>query len=191
MLEFCLEAVRRLDPTGLREGLGGASVAPARPSLLGRLVGPLMAGIGSAWAEGKLRVAHEHFATAVVRDFLHGLLMSTPRPDSAPRMVAAADSGWWVGYFGASLPAEEIAAAAALTRAEAVALSITCSTGGDALFGEIGRLRALIGRGTRLFVGGRAAATVAAALEAADGEIFEGLGEFRRVLLRSEEADYA
>ncbi|MCU0559111.1 MAG: MerR family transcriptional regulator [Desulfobacterales bacterium] len=206
LLDVCLESVRRLDPAGLRAALGSASVSLARPSLLGRLIGPLMAGIGSAWADGSLRIVHEHLATAVVREFLFGLLMSTPRQDSAPRMVAAtpagqsceigalaaavtaAESGWRVGYIGASLPAEEIAAAAALTRAEAVALSVTCSNGGDALAGEIVRLRTLVGRGPRIFVGGRAAASVAAASEAAEGELVDGLADFGNLVLRSEAA---
>lgn len=205
LLDACFAAVHRLDPAALRAALDSAAVALSRPALLCRLVGPLMEGIGSAWAHGDLRIAHEHLATAVVRDFLHGQLVRTPRPEAAPRLVVgtpagqsceigalaaaltATDWGWRADYFGAGLPAEEIAAAAALTRAAAVALSITCTTGGQAVGGEIGRLRSLIGRRTRLFVGGRAAAAAAPAVEAAGGVIVNGLEEFGRELSRSAE----
>jgi methanogenic corrinoid protein MtbC1 len=205
-LESCFNAVKQLDPEALRRELANASMGLSRPALLSGVVAPLMAQIGRAWAAGGLRIIHEHLASAVVREFLFGLLMSSPPGPLWPRMVVATpvgqsceigalmsaltatDCGWRADYFGAGLPVEEIAAAAVLIEAKAVALSITCRIGEEVLSGEIEKLNALVGYRMRLFAGGRAAYALRPAVSAAGGVVFDGLRSFADTLLLGETA---
>ena len=60
-------------------------------------------------------------------------------------------------YLGADLPAEDIAEAAARTRARAAALSVVFPAGDPALGDELRRLRAVLPKDVTLVVGGAAA----------------------------------
>lgn len=193
-----LEAVRRLDPDALAALLEKGAGALSREALVVHLVAPLMAAIGAGWAEGRLRIAHEHAATAVVREFLFELVRGAHRRESAPRLLAAApagqrcelgalavcavavDRGWRPTFLGADLPAEEIAAAAAESGAAVVALSVTCAAGGgvEAAADEIGRLKGRLAPGVRLYVGGDAADEITGAIAAAGGRLCTGLRAF-------------
>jgi DNA-binding transcriptional MerR regulator len=127
LLEACFAAIAKLDSAGLEETLTRAAVIFSQPVLIEQVIVPLMHRIGDLWRDGKLRVAHEHLTSAVVRTVLGRLSRSfTPSP-SAPSLVVttpagqlhelgalsvaatAASDGWHVTYLGPSLPAEEIA----------------------------------------------------------------------------------
>jgi MerR family transcriptional regulator, light-induced transcriptional regulator len=196
LLDACLEAVRRMDASALTSGLRRAGAHLSRPSLLNGVIAPLMQRVGDGWADGSLRIMHEHFASNVVKGFLWEMIRSAPTQVHASAMVVttpagqlceigammtavtAADCGWNALYFGPSLPAEEIAAAALHARAEAVALSISCSVRADILGRELSFLRQSLGEGVHLIVGGRAAGAFQQAVAAVGGQCFESLYEF-------------
>jgi len=79
--------------------------------------------------------------------------------------ATAVNFGWRVTYLGASLPAAEIAGAAQLSRARAVALSLVFPDDDPQLEGELGRLREALPPQTPLLVGGRAMPSYRAALK--------------------------
>jgi methanogenic corrinoid protein MtbC1 len=108
---------------------------------LEKVIGVLAQRVGDLWRAGEILAAHEHFASAAIRGFLGRnarpfapgsnlptLVVGTPSGqlhELGAVMVAAGanDLGWRVVYLGPSLPAGELAAAAAQNQARAVALS--------------------------------------------------------------------
>lgn len=199
-LTLCLSAAQRLDIRDLEQQLDRASVALSRHNLLEKLLVPLMQRIGDLWQRGELRPIHEHMASAVVRSFLGSMRAAYHSTANSPQLIVttparqfhelgaliaaatAASEGWQVTYLGADLPAEEIAAAAVQKGAKAVALSIVYPPDDGLLADEIRRLRRLLPRTTELIVGGRAAASYAAALDEAGARRVESLKELREEL---------
>lgn len=175
-------AVKNLDRAALEESLRRGAVAFGAHGLLERVVAPLTERIGELWRRGELTAAHEHFASAAIRQFLGSperafvpganapdLIVTTPAGQihelgAVIVAAAAADLGWHVTYLGPSLPPEEIAAAAAQNRSRAVALSIVYPEDDSRLPGELLKLRALLPAGTALLAGGRAAPAYSSSL---------------------------
>jgi DNA-binding transcriptional MerR regulator/methylmalonyl-CoA mutase cobalamin-binding subunit len=181
--DSCIAAVERLATEDLESALVKAEAELGQTAFIDQLIVPLMHNIGDLWRDGHLRVAHEHFATAVVRDFLSQLKSVPIASSTAPNLVVATPSGqlhdigalitavtavsegWRVVFFGASLPAEEIAGAVLKTVARAVALSIVYPEDDFSLREELRRLRRFLPEGVSLLVGGRGADSYADVLE--------------------------
>jgi methanogenic corrinoid protein MtbC1 len=176
VLAACVRAVEQLDAEGLDEALARAAVELGQVMLVEQIIPPLMQRIGDLWHGGHLRVAHEHMASAVVRTVLGShprfslvstlaphLIVATPAGqvhELGALVVAAtaAAEGWRVTYLGPNLPAQEIAGAAALRQARAVALSIVYPADDPYLRQELHNLRRFLGKEVVVLVGGRAAA---------------------------------
>jgi DNA-binding transcriptional MerR regulator/methylmalonyl-CoA mutase cobalamin-binding subunit len=171
-LDRCVRAVVDMDGDGLRKQLERSSVALSRVDLLDRILVPLMHKVGEGCAGGWLRTANEHLASAVVRNFLDGLHGAYPVPEDAPALVVATPvaqyhelgaglvaavgrtEGWRTVYLGPNLPAEELAAAAHIRNARAVALSIAFPADDRRLDDELARLRRLLHVDVAILVGG-------------------------------------
>jgi MerR family transcriptional regulator, light-induced transcriptional regulator len=200
MLAACLEAVERLDAALLEEILTRATVMLSQPVLIEQVIVPLMHRIGDLWHEGKLRVAHEHLASAVVRTSLGNLSRGFGPTPSAPSLVVAtptrqmhelgalivattaAADGWRVTYLGPSLPAEEIAGAAHQSRARVVALSIVYPGDDPFLRGELIKLHRGLAEGVVLLVGGQGAEAYRGVLDEIAAVWLENLPDFRKHL---------
>jgi methanogenic corrinoid protein MtbC1 len=172
-----LEAVEKLDGSGLDRVLRQASVDLGPPELRHEVVRPLLETIGRRWREGSLRIANEHLATAVIRSFLGALRLNGGAGEGASTVVvatpagqrhelgallvaiAALEVGWDAVYLGPDLPAVEIAAAARHRGARAVALSIVYPAGDARVLDELRQLRSLLGGTTAIIVGGASAAS--------------------------------
>jgi methanogenic corrinoid protein MtbC1 len=168
-----LDALKNLDRHRLNRILSDASVEMSGPAFRQRLIVPLLAMIGERWQEGSLRIVHEHLASIIVRSFLSASRNHTER-SRAPRMIIttpsgqyhelgalmasaiAEEMGWDVFYLGASLPAEEIAAAVKLTGAKAVALSLCFRESDSHTIDELTRLRRLLDPEIPIYAGGHA-----------------------------------
>ncbi|MDB6057544.1 MAG: transcriptional regulator, MerR family, partial [Verrucomicrobiales bacterium] len=79
--------------------------------------------------------------------------------------AAAANLGWSVTYLGASLPAAEIAGAAQLNRARAVALSIVYPEDDVNMEAELVYLRQMLPANIAILAGGRAMPAYMSALQ--------------------------
>lgn len=199
-LEACVEAVERLDGTALQNALHGASIALTQPVLLDDVVLPLMHVVGERWHSGTLRVAQEHLATAAVVAFLSGLIRASSPPAAAPvlvvttpvgqrheigamaaSLVALAD-GWNVSYLGPDLPAGEIAAAATMGKARAVALGIVYPADDPRVAEQIRELGSLLPEGVTLIAGGKAVPGYAKALSGAGALMADSMADLRRKL---------
>jgi DNA-binding transcriptional MerR regulator/methylmalonyl-CoA mutase cobalamin-binding subunit len=171
-----LGAIQQLDGERLGGVLDQALEKLSPAAITQQFLVPLIHDIGNLWAEGGLRVAHEHLATAVLRTFIEGLRQVNRIPDNAPRLLmttpaterhelgallaaaTATDAGWYVIYLGPDLPAVEIAAAARQRGARAVGLSIVRAADPESVRGELLTLRRHLGDTVGLIIGGRAAA---------------------------------
>jgi methanogenic corrinoid protein MtbC1 len=172
LLESCLRAVEQFDAPTLEREIERASVRLGRLGVVESVVLPLVELIGESWHQGRLRMAHEHMAIAVIRTYM-GTLINTFRPaPSAPRALAAtpihqlhelgalaaalgaAAEGWQVTYLGPNVPAEELAKAAELAGSSAVLLSVLLPENDTQLESEIMTLRKLLPDGIKIMIGG-------------------------------------
>ena len=199
-LKDALHATEDLDAEELQAVLGRASVSLSQPVLIEEMLVPLMHQIGDSWQSGQVRVAHEHLATAVIRSFMGSLETAFDVPESAPRIVlstpagqlhevgaliaaaTASSEGWRAVYLGPNLPAEEIAAAAQQSRAAAVALSIVYPEDEPRVASELRKLRQLLPKDVVLILGGRAAGSYAAVIEAIGASHPHDMLAFRSLL---------
>lgn len=183
-LDGAFEAVLRMDSAALEGLLERASVAMGQMRLLSELIVPLVERIGEGWMSGRVKVAHEHVATAVLRTFLGNIARPIALHPRAPVLVvttpagqlhelgaiivaaAATGMGWRVVYGGACLPAEEIASMAIQQGARAVGLSMVHPTDDPGMSLELKLLRRLLPGSIRILVGGRASAAYQTEIDA-------------------------
>ena len=141
-VERALELARTVDASALESLLRRTAAALGVPVFLDGLVAPLLRRMGEEWEAGRLAVAQEHLATAIVQRVLEGLIHFLVPPHGAPNLLlatlpgdhqkmdallaatAAAAEGWRVTYLGPDLPTGEIATAAVAAGARAVGVSI-------------------------------------------------------------------
>ena len=199
-LACCLEAVRRIEQQVLTDLLENARIRYGHRVTLLRVVAPFVHEVGEAWRKGEMRVAHEHLATAVVRDFLSlgarnysivpnapEIIVCTPAAQThevGALLVAAAarDVGWRATYLGPSLPAEEIAACAKTRDVRAVALSIVYPGDDANIPGELTKLRKMLPSHVALLIGGRAAFGYHQALRIPDVQLISDLASLEASL---------
>jgi len=199
-LEHALAAIVELDAERLETALSSASVSLSSPDLIEGVLAPLLVEVGDRWRDGKLRVAHEHLATATVRSFVASMLESrrgersdatilvtTPAGqvhEMGALLAAFASSldGWQVTYLGPNLPAEEIAAAARQLNVKAVALSIVFPVDDPRLSHELSRLRRLLSPHVAILVGGHGAESYDEAIRSSGATRVAGLSELRETL---------
>jgi methanogenic corrinoid protein MtbC1 len=173
-----LKSVLQLKSNELRRTLEQASVHLTKIQLINTVIVPLCKRMGELWRRGDLKIINEHLATPVIRSVMWNLMDSLEVSPEAPRIVIATplnhrhelgalavalivrESGWRSCYFGANLPADEIAAAVISTDARAVALSLTFSLNQRQLVKEAKKLRHLLSEEITLFIGGQGAPSI-------------------------------
>jgi len=191
-----------MDTTLFEDSLMRGLVLLGHQGLLRKVIAPLTQSIGELWREGSLTAAHEHFASASLRVFLTNASRPYAQPANAPLLVvttptgqlhelgaviissAARHAGWNVAFLGTSLPAAEIAGAAAQKDARAVALSIVYPSDDSSLPAELELLRKLLPRQTAIITGGRAAGAYREGRDRIQASIITDLEDFARALDR-------
>ncbi len=182
-LDECIAAVKSLDSRALEKVLERAVTVLGSQGLLQHVVAPLAQNLGELWRDGIITAAHEHLASVVLRVFLGQAAKPFAGTENGPVLMvatpagqlhelgallvaaAAANMGWHVIYLGASLPAPEIAGAAKVSNARAVALSLVYPEDDSRLEGELKRLRQFLPAEVSLIAGGRAMPGYGAVLE--------------------------
>ncbi len=199
-VEEALALIRAFDQEGLRGLLERATLELTRPRMREAFLVPLIRAIGAKWAEGTLRIAHEHMATAVIRSFLAAVPGRIGSVEGAPLAIVATpagqrhelgallamatiiEAGWRALYLGPDLPAEEIAAAAKSREASVVALSLVFPAGDPAVVHEIRRLRDLLGENVAILLGGSAASHYQQVADEVGARLTPDLGSLMRTL---------
>ena len=200
LVEAAINAAMALDSQAFLQSLLQATRTLTVPALFEDFVDPLMNEIGLRWRDGRMRVAHEHFAPAPLRTFLGDLMTSSSVAPSGPCIVVttpfgqhhelgalmvaitAMRAGWEVVYAGSSLPAEEIQHAVEVRNARAVALSLCYPADDPRIEGELMKLRGALPTGLPLFVGGTASEGYARALAMFGARRPQNLREFNSEL---------
>jgi len=168
----CIEAIKKYDDKKLTMLLNAASVKYNQIQLVEKVIIPLIEQTGVYWRDGVLRISNEHFASAVITKFLNNLSDGFKIQETAPRIIIAtpegqyhetgalvaaslaASSGWKTTYLGASLPAEDIAAAVKQLRVMCVFLSIVYPDDNPAMNTELKKLREMVGEEVFIIVHG-------------------------------------
>jgi len=178
LLAPILEAIEALDADAVERLLGAQLAALGPTRFVRQVASPVLVEVGERWHAGRLSVAGEHLASAILRSLLGGclrrssasaqtppVLFTTPpgeRHELGALMAAATavDAGGHALFVGGDLPVEEVAAAAASTGAAAVAVGV-CRRDGADLPAAIRALRAALPAAVELWVGGPGAAELA------------------------------
>jgi methanogenic corrinoid protein MtbC1 len=200
--EAALDRIRALDARGLDELLRRGAAVVGVPSFLEQTVAPLLRQIGEHWHAGRLSIATEHMASAVIEAFVVDAMRAMAAPDGAPSVVVAAPAGsrhviaaslaaaaaaadrWRVLFLGGDLPVSEIARAAIDGDARAVALSVVYTDDATGVLGDLRQLREDLPADVLLIVGGRALLPHARALARSGIEVGETLDALRAALRR-------
>lgn len=145
---------------------------------LDRRVAPLVRALGDGWAEGRLEIRHEHFASERVGDLLRTLRLPFEDRASGPLVVfstlpgeghslglqmaalAVAAAGRRVLYLGAETPVEQLADLVVDLNARVVAVSVSLASRGTTTRRQLVRLRASLPRRVMMLVGGEGAPAV-------------------------------
>jgi DNA-binding transcriptional MerR regulator/methylmalonyl-CoA mutase cobalamin-binding subunit len=195
-----IRAIEAFDAGALRQAFESGAVGLGVSRFLDEALAPVLTEIGLRWRDGRMSIAHEHLATAVVRQVLGWIRETAETRGAGPTLVvatpprqmheggallvaaAAAAEGWRVTYLGADLPAPEIADAVRRTGARVVALSLLHPSDDPALAGHLRVLREGLPPGVALLAGGSAAPAYAAGITAAGGEVVPDLAAVRQAL---------
>jgi methanogenic corrinoid protein MtbC1 len=177
-----VEAVRELDMVRAEQVLTRASALLPPHALVTDVMAPTLRRIGEQWAAGKLCVASEHAASALVRDRASGMLRAFATSGAVETVLAttpagelhelgallaaviAATQGYRISYVGPNLPAHEIALAARGSHAGVVLLSVV-ALDSEAALREVAALAPELGSDTTLVIGGSRAAAIAAKMK--------------------------
>ena len=199
-VERALELARTVDAPALDSLLRRTAAALGVPTFLDGLVAPLLRRMGEEWKAGRLAVAQEHLATAIIHRVLEGIIHFLVPPPGAPNLLlatlagdqhkmgavlaatAAAADGWRVTYLGPELPAAEIATAAVAAGARVAGVSIVHLVDRERVLTELRTVRERLPASIPLLAGGAGAVALAAELEGMGIHVVADLSELRAAL---------
>ncbi|MBA2290840.1 MAG: cobalamin B12-binding domain-containing protein [Gemmatimonadales bacterium] len=203
-MEAAMASIVALDAPALDAQLRRAIAHEGVPWFVEVLVPALMRAVGDRWVAGRLTIAHEHLASASVIAIIMETVRALPPRPAAPRVVVATPSGdqhamgaalaaaaaslqgWSIVYLGADVPHADIGAAAAVTDARAVALSITYVEDRARILAEVRALRGSLNETVPLLIGGAGMECIAAAVGGRNITLCDSLRQLRSELAHAE-----
>lgn len=140
-----VDAFEMLDGPRAEALLNRALGAFTLSSALDRVILPALREVGVGWESGRLTVAHEHFASNLIRGRLMALASGWASGSGPAALLACApgerhdlgllcfglilhDRGWRVTFLGADSPMETVTSAAEASRPE---VTVICSLGAE------------------------------------------------------------
>lgn len=143
------------------------------PEAIFKVLLPAQREVGRLWHVNKISIAEEHMVTMTTQRLMAVLASRAQRaPDRGRTAVAAAVAGnihdigiraiayllefdgWRTIYLGSDVPKSELPAAIECFEADVVLLSLALSSQLPALRRAIGEIRAIVGEGVKIMVGG-------------------------------------
>jgi MerR family transcriptional regulator, light-induced transcriptional regulator len=201
-LEAVMASLERFDGTGAERELRRLALLLPPREFVREAALPLMQRVGDDWFAGRLSVAQEHLASALLRNLL-GSLVRVHAPEE-PRLsllfattsgeshefgilaaaMLAVGGGLGSIYLGPDLPAGEIAAAARRTQARVVVLGVLGARSPEVAVSAVRELAAQLSRGVDLWVGGPPIAEVQAAVREVGGTHLSDFDSFEEHVQR-------
>ncbi len=172
--EDLIDGARRFDAESLKRYFEIEWARLSALEFLEQRVGPFLQAVGTAWAEGTLDVRHEHFASAVISDFLRGLRGPLDERARGPVVVLTtlpgelhglglqmsalvfALAGWRVIMLGVDSPIEEIVGVGRDINPSAVGISCVQPLRKKSIE-AVEKVRRRMPRGTTMILGGSGA----------------------------------
>jgi MerR family transcriptional regulator, light-induced transcriptional regulator len=163
------EAVRLFDAESLKRTFQAEWARRGPLEFVEQIAAPFLTAVGDAWQQGLLDVRHEHFASAMLGDFLRTVRMPLDERASGPLVALAtlpgerhglglqlsalvfALAGWRVLMLGVETPPDQIVALTKEAPVAAIALSFVLPDGDVA---PLRLLRRRIARTVPLLIGG-------------------------------------
>lgn len=198
-----LELARGVDAPALESLLRRTAAAFGVPMFLDSVVAPLLRRMGDEWKAGRLTVAQEHLATAIIQRVLEGTIHFLVAPHAAPNLLvatlsgeqhkmgallaatAAAAEGWRVTYLGPDLPPGEIASAAIAASARVVGVSVVHVSERERVLSELRTVRTRLPASVPLLAGGAGAVALARELDGSGIHVVGDLSELRAALRKN------
>jgi DNA-binding transcriptional MerR regulator/methylmalonyl-CoA mutase cobalamin-binding subunit len=167
-----LEAAKQFDSSRLEHLFRHGWMQLGALDFLTERVDPFLFELGAAWAERRLAVAHEHFASERLRDFLSSHWRPLSDRAAGPTMVCAtlpseahslglqmaavvlALAGCRIVYLGTDAPPGDVAAAASERDAHSVVVSISVAANRFMARRDLTELRERLGAECGLVIGG-------------------------------------
>lgn len=168
-----VRAIEAFDAAGANEEIGRLAALLPVADLVTEVALPLMRVVGERWRHGTMTIAHEHMASAVLRNLFGSLLRLYKPTDPIVRIILATPSGEHhefgilaaamlaapLGlepiYLGANLPAEEIVAAALKSGARVIVTGLIDPSPDSESLRELRTLASTAPGSMELWVGGR------------------------------------
>ncbi len=172
ILKPVLSAIESYDYSEANLQMGRLAVLLPARNLVHQVALPLMRTVGNGWHTGRLSIAQEHMATAVLRNVLGSLaymnstngralrlLFATPSDENhefgiLAAAILAAGNGLGILYLGPNLPAGDILLATEKCRPKAVVLGVAQNDPARKTCREVRSVASGLPRGTELWVGG-------------------------------------
>jgi len=172
--ERFIEAVRILDVVSADQELARAAALFTARELVKRIIAPILDEVRERGAQREFGVAHERFASGLVRSMLGSLFRVYPPTENADTMLFATPAGerdefgillaaflatshgWRAVYLGADIPTAEIALAVRTVNARVLVLSL--AKGDIRITEELAAISRQIPFSTRIWIGGAGAA---------------------------------
>jgi DNA-binding transcriptional MerR regulator len=176
-LERAIAAIEGLDVAAAERAIADQLLALGPVRFAREFAIPLLQVVGARWFEGRLCVAAEHMASALLRTLLGAALRPPPRTAGAPTVLfatlpgerhelgllisalVAMGAGANPVFLGAELPPAELAIAAERAEARALVLALTSPARGAAR--ALAETRQLVPAAVEVWVGGAGAAKLA------------------------------
>lgn len=202
-VERALELARAVDAPALESLLRRTAAVLGVPVFLDAVVAPLLRRMGDEWKAGRLSVAQEHLATAIIQRVLEGTIHFLVAPHGAPNLLvatlsgeqhkmgallaatAAAAEGWRVTYLGPDLPPGEIASAAIAAAARVVGVSVVHVAERERVLTELRTVRTRLPASVPLLAGGAGAVALAPELDGSGIHVVGDLSELRAALRKN------
>jgi|YelNatPaOPRAMG01_1025707.scaffolds.fasta_scaffold00094_52 DNA-binding transcriptional MerR regulator/methylmalonyl-CoA mutase cobalamin-binding subunit len=177
LIEQSLKYIKEFQRENFEKILMQVSINFSRQKMLVGFLIPLLHQIGELWANGNMRIVHEHFAASVLRTFLGSLLEGNISPNDAPKIITttpegflhelgallaaiyAIDFGWNAIFLGPNLPAEEISAAVIINKANVLLLSLVYPKDEPSFVNQLRKLRKYLGENFPIILTGQAASS--------------------------------
>jgi DNA-binding transcriptional MerR regulator len=170
-----LAAAARLDQQALEQVLDEAMASLPPVPFFEEVLAPLQRELGERWHQGTLSIAEEHLVTQASRQRVLTLLHQSPRRARAHVVCACfpledhelglmgvalrfRHAGWRVTFLGARTPAEHLARVVSAVAPDLVALSAVSDDGEATFRTTLEALMRALPAGTKVAVGGPAAA---------------------------------